>query len=247
MTHQATLSEKTGLKLSIVIPVYNEERYIDEVIQRVLAVSFQSGVQLEMVIVDDCSKDKTFEHLKAWEPKGIRIARHEINGGKGAALHTGFSMVTGDVVTIQDADFEYDPKELPSLLQPILDGHADVVFGARAGFVNSGSHRVMYFYHYGINKFLTLFSNLFSNWNLHDMECCYKMFRKSVLDQVSLREKRFGFEPEVTLKVSRLPVIAYEVPVSYHSRSYAEGKKITWKDGVSALRCIIKYGVFHAK
>ncbi len=234
-----------SLKLSIVIPVYNEEKYIDEVLERVSAVRFQQGVLPELVVVDDCSSDGTYERLKAWESRGVRIARHEENGGKGAALHTGFRLATGDVLTVQDADFEYDPTELPLLLEPILKKKADVVFGARSAFMKSGAHRVMRYWHWRINHFLTVCSNMFSDLNLSDMECCYKMFRREILEQVDLKEKRFGFEPEVTLKISRLPVLVWEVPVSYCPRTYAEGKKITWKDGVSALRCILKYGLFH--
>lgn len=237
---------KNKLTLSIVIPVYNEENYIDEVLERVRNVKFQQGVSIELVVVDDCSRDSTYEHLKMWESRGVRIARHEVNGGKGAALHTGFKLATGDVVTIQDSDFEYDPDELPSILEPIMQGKADVVFGARSSFMKSGSHRVMRFWHYRINKFLTVLCNMFSDFNLSDMECCYKMFRKNILDQIELKERRFGFEPEVTLKVSRIQVIAYEVPVSYSPRSWAEGKKITWKDGISAVRCILKYGLFRS-
>lgn len=233
-----------NVKLSIVIPVYNEERYIDAVLEKVRAVKFQDGVEVELVAVDDCSKDSTFERLKAWEPRGVKIARHEKNGGKGAALHTGFKLATGDVITVQDSDFEYEPDELPSLLEPILLGKADMVFGARRAFTKGGTHRVMYFWHFVINKSLTMFCNMLSNLNLSDMECCYKMFRREVLDKIKLTECRFGFEPEITLKASRQDIMFYEVPVSYSCRTYAEGKKIGWKDGVSALRCIIKYGVF---
>ncbi len=232
-------------KLSIVIPVYNEERYIDAVIERVLAVRFPEEVELELIAVNDCSKDKTAEKLAAWEEKGIvKVLTHEKNAGKGAALHTGFAAATGDIVVVQDSDFEYDPNELPKLLHPILDGRADVVFGARASFVGGGCHRVMYFWHAVINKFLTFLCNMFANLTLHDMECCYKMFLRSCLDHIVLRENRFGFEPEITCKLARRGFRMYEVTVSYSGRTYAEGKKINWKDGVSALRCIIKYGIF---
>lgn len=232
------------MKLSIVIPVYNEEKFVDAVLEKVCNVKFQEGVEVELVAVDDCSRDSTFEHLKEWEKKGVRVARHEKNAGKGAALHTGFALATGDIITIQDADFEYDPEDLPKLLAPMLEGKADFVFGARQAFVKGHSHRVMYFWHIVINKFLTLFCNMFSNLALSDMECCYKMFRRSVLEKITLKEKRFGFEPEITLKASRQEILVYEVPVCYSCRTYAEGKKISWKDGVSALRCIIKYGLF---
>ena len=224
--------------------VYNEEKFIDAVLERVRNVRFQDGVEVELVAVDDCSKDGTFEKLKAWEARGVNVCRHERNGGKGAALHTGFKLATGDVITVQDSDFEYNPDELPRLLAPILENKADFVFGAREAFVKGLPHRVMYFWHLKINAFLTSFCNMFSNLALSDMECCYKMFRRSVLEKIELRERRFGFEPEITLKASRQDILFYEVPVSYSCRTYAEGKKISWKDGVSALRCILKYGLF---
>jgi len=230
--------------LSIVIPVYNEEAYIDRVLERVFAVPFQPGVRIEVIAVDDCSRDATYEHLKAWESRGVRAVRHEKNGGKGAALHTGFSLASGDAVTIQDADFEYDPQDLPRVLQPVLDGEADIVFGARDSFWAPGPLAERFHWHYVINKFLSVFSNIFSGYGLHDMECCYKLFRKEILDKITLVENRFGFEPEVTLKTSRLKPAIREVQVSYAARTYAEGKKINWKDGVSALRCILKYGLF---
>ena len=233
------------MKLSIIIPVYNEENYIDAVIERVLAVKFPEEITLELIAVDDCSKDKTPEKLKVWEEKGIvKSFRHEKNAGKGAALHTGFAQATGDIVVVQDSDFEYNPNELPKLLVPILDGRADVVFGARASFVGSECHRVMYFWHSVVNKFLTLLCNMLADLTLHDMECCYKMFRKEYLDKIMLRENRFGFEPEVTIKLARQRCRMYEVTVSFSGRTYQEGKKINWKDGVSALRCILKYGLF---
>ena len=233
-----------NMKLSIVIPVYNEEKFIDAVLERVRNVKFQQGVEVELVAVDDCSRDGTFEKLKAWEPKGVKVCRHEKNGGKGAALHTGFKAATGDIVVVQDSDFEYNPNELPKLLTPILDGRADVVFGARASFVGSECHRVMYYWHSVVNRFLTTFCNMLADLTLHDMECCYKMFRRELLDKITLREKRFGFEPEITIKLARQRCRMYEVTVSYSGRTYQEGKKINWKDGVSALRCIIKYGLF---
>ena len=215
------------MKLSIVIPVYNEENYIDAVIERVLAVPFPKEVTLELIAVDDCSRDATPEKLKRWEEKGIvKVFRHEKNAGKGAALHTGFAHATGDIVVVQDSDFEYNPNELPKLLTPILDGRADVVFGARASFVGSECHRVMYFWHSVVNKFLTLLCNMLADLTLHDMECCYKMFRREYLEKITLREKRFGFEPEVTIKLARQRCRMYEVTVSYSGRTYQEGKKI---------------------
>ena len=240
------MQDQKKLKLSIVIPVYNEERYIDEVLKRVFAVKFQDGVEIEIVAVDDCSKDHTLARLQEWEKKGlIRLVCHTVNGGKGAALHTGFAASTGDVITVQDSDFEYNPQDLPNVLQPILSGDADIVFGAREQFMTqTGSHKGLFCGHYFINKFLTVFSNLFSGYGLNDMECCYKMFRREIYNKITLKENRFGFEPESTLKTSRRKPRYAEVPVSYASRSYEEGKKINWKDGVSALRCILKYGLF---
>ena len=173
----------------------------------------------------------------------MKVLRHEVNKGKGAAVRTGFKAATGDIVVVQDADLEYDPSEIPKLLIPILDGRADAVFGARASFTGGGCHRVMYFWHYVINSLLTLLCNILANLTLHDMECCYKVFRKEIVDKIDIEEPRFGIEPEITIKVARLGCSIYEVPVSYSGRTYAEGKKIGWKDGVSALRCIIKYGV----
>ena len=233
-----------NIKLSIVIPVYNEEQYIDAVLERVCAVKFQDGVEVEYIAVDDHSTDKTWEHLQVWGERGFRIARHEKNGGKGAALHTGFAMATGDVVTVHDADFEYDPAEFPAVLQPILDGKADVVFGARTPFLRNGTQLVTPFWHSRVNGFLTLLCNMFSNLALSDMECCYKMARRELIRKIKLNENRFGFEPEFTLKIARLHPRVWQVPVSYAPRSYGEGKKINWKDGVSAVRCILQYGLF---
>jgi len=235
--------QKSISKLSIVVPVYNEERYIDIVMNRLAGLKLPEGMEKEIVAVDDCSRDSTPEKLKAWEAKGVKVVRHEVNKGKGAAVKTGFKSATGDVVVVQDADLEYDPQEIPKLLVPIMDGRADAVFGARASFTGGGCHRVMYFWHYVINSGLTLLCNMLANLTLHDMECCYKMFRKEVIDRIELEEPRFGIEPEITVKVARLGCRIYEVSVSYSGRTYAEGKKIGWRDGVSALRCILKYGL----
>ena len=232
------------IKLSIVIPVYNEENLIDAVLERVCAVRFQQNVELEYIVVDDHSTDRTWEHIMPWADRGFKIARHEVNCGKGGALHTGFAMATGDVVTVQDADFEYDPGDLPSLLQPILDGRADVVFGARTPILRNGAQLVTPFWHSKVNEFLTFTCNMFSNLALSDMECCYKMVRREFLQKIRLEEKRFGFEPEITLKIARLHPRFWQVPVSYAPRTYEEGKKINWKDGVSSLRCIFQYGLF---
>ncbi len=227
------------MKLSIVIPVFNEKDTISKIIDMVNAVNV--GLEKEIILVDDCSRDGTRDVLKKMEEekKPWKIFYHEKNQGKGAALRTGFAKATGDIVVIQDADLEYDPNDYKVLLGPMLDGHADVVFGSR--FVGGGPHRVSFFWHSMGNRFLTLLSNMMTNLNLTDMEVCYKMFKREVLDAIKIQENRFGFEVEITAKVARGNWRIYEVPVSYYGRSYAEGKKITWKDGVRALWCIIKY------
>ncbi len=222
------------MKLSVVMPVYNEETTIDEILSRVQAVPMEK----EIVIVDDGSTDGTYDRLQDIEGlhTNVRIVYQERNRGKGAALRRGFSHVTGDVVIIQDADLEYDPREYPKLLEPILDGRADVVYGSR---FLGGPHRVLYFWHFLGNKLLTLLSNAFNNINLSDMETCYKAFTKEVLESLRLRSNRFGFEPEFTAKVAKKKWRIYEVPISYSGRSYEEGKKIGWKDGVKALFVIV--------
>ena len=226
-------------KLSVVIPVYNECDTILELIQRVSAVPFNK----EIIIVDDCSTDGTRDLLKKLSVENVRLAFHDRNLGKGAALQTGFSMVSGEIILIQDADLEYDPRDYPQLLQPIFDDKADVVYGSR--FVGGAPHRVVFFWHMMGNKFLTFLSNMFTNLNLTDMESCYKVFRKDVLGRLRLEEKRFGFEPEFTAKVAKLDVRIYEVGISYSGRTYKEGKKIGWKDGFSAIKCILKYNLFN--
>ncbi len=229
-------------KLSVVIPVYNEETSIEEIVRKVESVDV--GLELELILVDDCSTDGSrgvLDDLHAENPER-KLVCHEVNQGKGAALRSGFEVATGDIVLIQDADLEYDPKDYPRLLSPILDGHADVVYGSR--FLGGGPHRVVYFWHSLGNRFLTLLSNMMTDINLTDMEVCYKVFRKEVLDavRIEIEEDRFGFEPEITAKVSRAKNWRiYEVPISYYGRSYADGKKITWRDGVRALWCILKY------
>jgi len=228
------------MKLSVVIPVYNEEKTIAELIRRVQEVEYEK----EIIVVDDRSTDGTREALQRLtnaNPTNLRILFHETNRGKGAALRTGFNAVSGHVVVIQDADLEYNPQEYRKLLKPILDGRADVVYGSR--FMGGDEHRVLFFWHYLGNKFLTLLSNMFTNLNLSDMETCYKMFRADILKKITIEEDRFGFEPEITAKVAKMGCRIFEVGISYSGRDYSEGKKINWKDGVSALRCIIKYGI----
>lgn len=230
------------MKVSIVIPVYNEEKTIETIVKKVHAADVL-GLEKEIVTVNDASTDGSRDALERIKGQyGLSVFHQPVNLGKGAALHRGFAEATGDIVIVQDADLEYSPDEYKVLLQPIIDGDADVVYGSR--FLGGKPHRVLYFWHYLGNKFLTLLSNMFTNLNLTDMETCYKVFRKSVLGQIQLAEKRFGFEPEVTAKIARLPGIRiYEVGISYRGRSYAEGKKINWKDGVRAIYCIIKYAI----
>ncbi len=237
-------------KLSIIIPAYNEEKTIHLILDRVKAVRLINDIQKEIIITNDCSSDDTEGAIKRYMESNpglnIRYLFHEVNQGKGAALHTGIKHASGDFLIIQDADLEYDPEEYNILLKPMLNGFADVVYGSR--FMGGKPHRILFYWHSRGNKWLTGLSNMFTNLNLTDMETCYKLFRTPIIQGLSLQEKRFGFEPEVTAKVSRIPNIRiYEVGISYYGRTYEEGKKIGWKDGFRAIYCILKYNLFSSK
>jgi len=226
------------MKLSVVIPVYNEKETVLQVLERVRSVALSK----EIIVVDDCSTDGTREILQALPPSDdLKIVFQPANAGKGAALRAGFALVSGDIVVVQDADLEYDPAEYPNLIQPILSNKADVVYGSR---FLGGPHRVLLFWHSVGNHFLTILSNMLTDLNLTDMETCYKIFRADILKKISLRENRFGFEPEFTAKVSKARFRIYEVPISYSGRDYSEGKKISWKDGIAAIYFIIRYTFF---
>ena len=237
--------------MSIIVPVFNEEKTITALLDKIVDVVLKDQILKEIIVVDDASNDGTFvkieEYIKSFikhkDIKNIKLFKHEKNRGKGAALHTGIAQATGDYVIIQDADLEYDPNEYNQLLEPVLKGMADVVYGSR--FMGGNPHRILFFWHSIGNKILTFISNIFTNLNLTDMETCYKLFRRDIIQGLHLKEKRFGFEPEVTAKIAKVPGIRiYEVGISYYGRTIKEGKKISWKDGLWAFYCIIKYNTF---
>jgi glycosyltransferase involved in cell wall biosynthesis len=235
------------MKLSIVIPAYNEGRTIHFILDKIKAVKLIENIEKEIIIVNDCSKDNTEEAILNYSQQNpelnIQYRKQEVNMGKGAALHRGIKEASGDFVVIQDADLEYDPQEFNVLLKPVVDGFADVVYGSR--FMGGRPHRILFFWHTIGNKWLTFASNMFTNLNLTDMETCYKLFRREIIQSLDLKEQRFGFEPEVTAKISRYPnVRIYEVGISYYGRTYEEGKKIGWRDGFRAIYCILKYNLF---
>jgi glycosyltransferase involved in cell wall biosynthesis len=234
-------------KLSIVIPAYNEGRTIHFILDAIQKVTLINNISKEVIIVNDCSTDNTEEAIQNYIANNpllnIQYFKHEYNQGKGAALHTGISKATGEYLIIQDADLEYDPEEYNDLLKPVIKGFADIVYGSR--FMGDKPHRILFFWHTLGNKFLTMISNMFTNLNLTDMETCYKLFNTQLIQRIPLHEKRFGFEPEVTAKIAKIPEIRiYEIGISYYGRTYKEGKKIGWRDGVRAIYCILKYNLF---
>ncbi|MFA4853403.1 MAG: glycosyltransferase family 2 protein [Bacteroidales bacterium] len=238
------------MKLSIIIPAFNEGSTIQRILNKVKDVVLHHGIEKEIIIVNDYSKDNTEESVLKYISNNpdtdIKYYKHDVNKGKGASIHTGIAASTGDFIIIQDADLEYDPNEYNILLQPMLDGFADIVYGSR--FIGGNPHRVLFFWHTIGNKFLTFLSNIFSNLNLTDMETCYKLFKSEIIKNIKLKEKRFGFEPEVTQKIAKIKGIRiYEVGISYYGRTYKEGKKINWKDGFRAIWCILKYNIFDRK
>jgi hypothetical protein len=234
-------------KLSIIIPCFNEGPTIHKILDKIKAVTLLQDIEKEIIIVNDCSTDNTTQSIKSYieNNSGLAIVfiEHDRNKGKGASIHSGINATTGDVIVIQDADLEYDPQEYNILLKPMIDGVADVVYGSR--FMGGNAHRILFFWHSIGNKFLTFLSNMFSNLNLTDMETCYKMFRAEILKSIKLKERRFGFEPEITQKIARIPKIRiYEVGISYYGRTFDEGKKISWRDGFHAIYCVLRYGIF---
>ena len=234
------------MKLSIIVPAYNEGKTIERILRKLVETQLPVQVDKEIIVINDCSGDNTesvvLNFIQLNPSIEIHYVAHAVNQGKGAALHTGIQKANGDYLIVQDADLEYDPDEFTVLLKPVLDGFADVVYGSR--FVGGNAHRILFFWHTIGNKFLTFLSNMFCNLNLTDMETCYKLFRSDIIKRIPLQEKRFGFEPEITAKISKIPGIRiYEVGISYYGRTYEEGKKINWKDGFRAIYCIIRYGL----